>query len=119
MGPEETSLLGVLIDCFEKNEMLEGWFMRQLPLADPQTAARKYRAFRDELVRWKGPPMAEDEGEGWQRADWGDIRMKHAGRGIMIWVRQAGVSKWWHEDETWADDPLAKVWDWDPVSEGS
>ena len=78
MEPEDTSLLAALADCFEKNECLGGWFMRQLPLADAPAAARKYREFRAELVRWKGPPLAEDEGPDWQRADWGEIRMKRA-----------------------------------------
>lgn len=116
MGPEETSLLGMLADCFEKNELIEGWFRRELPLADPPAAGRKYREFREELVRWKGRPQAEDAGPGWQRADWGDIRMKQAGRGIMVWLRSAGVSQWWHESRIWAGDPLADAWEWDPVT---
>ena len=96
-----------------KNECFGGWFTRQLPLADAPAAARKYREFRAELVRWKGPPRAEDESPDWQRADWGDIRIKRAGRGVMIWVRSAGVADWWHRSETWAGDPLAEAWDWD------
>ena len=113
MRSEETSLLGVLMDCFEKNETWNGWFLRRLPLADAPTAARKYREFRDELVRWKGQPSIDEEAGGWRRADWGNIRMKQAGRGILIWVRSEGVSDWWHESDTWRDDPLAEAWDWE------
>jgi hypothetical protein len=113
MRPEDMSLLGVLMDCFEKNEIWDGWFLRRLPLADATTAARKYREFRDELVRWKGAPRAEETGETWRRSDWGDIRVKQAGRGIMIWARSDGVSDWWHESESWQGDPLAEAWHWE------
>ena len=117
MRPEETTLLAVLVDCFEKNEVIDGCFHRWLPLGDPQTADRKFREFRDELARWKGSPRAEDAGLGWQRADWGDIRIKQGGRGIMVWVARTGVRDWWHAEETWDGDPLADVWDWDSPSD--
>ncbi len=117
LEPEDTSLLTVLMDGFEKNESMGGRFWRQLPLKDAGLASRKYLEFRDELMRWKGPPKLEDSGVGFQRADWGDIRMKQAGRGVMIWVRAAGVSSWWHRRETWAGDPMAEAWEWDSAPE--
>ena len=112
------TLLGVLMDALEKNETFGGYFHRRLPLPDAESAGRKLREFHDELVRWKGTPRLDEAGARGRRADWGDIRMKQAGRGVMVWARSGGVSDWWHEAESWADDPLADARDWDgPLDE--
>jgi hypothetical protein len=31
----------------------------------------------------------------------------------MIWVRDGRFGDWWHERETWSDDPMAGVRAWE------
>jgi hypothetical protein len=49
------SLLDVLIDGFEKNEIFEGFHWRQLPMPDEASARRTFAAFVDEAKRLEGP----------------------------------------------------------------
>ena len=66
--PEDATLLDVLIDGFEKNELLEGFYWRQLPMPDERAAARKFDALTDEARRWKGPPTPERDSRLWRSA---------------------------------------------------
>jgi hypothetical protein len=100
-------------DGFEKNETLGGWFWRQLPLPDAATASRKYDELHAELLRWKGPAIEDQRSDLRRRAAWPDVRIQQAGRGIMIWVRDGRFGDWWHERETWSDDPMAGVRAWE------
>jgi len=54
--PEDATLLGLLIDGFEKNEMLGGFHMRTLPLRDEAAAARKFAELPRKDVVGRGNP---------------------------------------------------------------
>ena len=118
MRAEDTTLLQVLGGCFEKNEVWDRYWRRSLPLPQSEIAARKYQEFYAEILRWKGAPVAEARGEGWQRADWGSLRMKQAGRGVEIWIRFARLWEWQNADETWEGDPMDAAFYWDEEERG-
>ena len=110
---QDTSLLTVIADAFEKNELMKGWFWRQLPLPDAAWAERKYEEFLEEITRWKGPPLLAERTSSRRRAAWGDIRIQQVGRGVMVWLRDGRVRDWWHDAATWAGDPMSAAWDWE------
>ena len=53
---EDATLLDVLIDGFEKNEVMDGFHWRNLPMPDEDAAIQKFRALLDDARRWKGEP---------------------------------------------------------------
>lgn len=109
---DEASLLDILIDGFEKNEVMNGFHSRDLPLPDERTAARRFEALAGEARRWKGTPVRSSEDSGRRLVAWDDLEIRQAGRGIMVRVRPPGFYEWWHEAETWQDDPMGPVSDW-------
>ena len=111
-GPEHASLLDVLIDGFEKNEMMDGFHWRTLPLPDESTAIRKLDAFAHEARGWKGAPF-RDEREGPRRiVAWADLELRQVGRGIMVLARATSFHSWRNEKATWKDDPMGPLYDW-------
>jgi hypothetical protein len=62
--PDDATLLDILVDGFEKNEVLEGFHWRRLPLPDEEAAAAKFFSLIDEARRWKGPPTATERMSG-------------------------------------------------------
>ncbi len=110
--PEDASLLDILIDGFEKNEMLDGRHDRVLPMADEPTATRKFEALVAEARRWQGEPVRLD-GTGPRRvATWARLEIRQAERGIMVRVRAPRFDGWWHARATWAGDPLGPLYAW-------
>ncbi len=110
-APEQASLLDVLIDGFEKNEVLDGWHWRELPVPDAAVAAVRFAAFTEEATRWKGPPTRL-AAEGPRRiAAWPDLEIRQVGRGVLVRVRPPRFN-WWHDAETWDGDPMGPVHDW-------
>jgi len=109
--PAEATLLDVLIDGFEKNEVTGGFHFRELPLPDEESAIRKFEEFCAEATRWKGEPARRIEDGGRRTAAWPDLEVLQTGRGIMVRARQTGFHRWWHDPGVWAGDPLAGVWD--------
>ncbi|MEL6391664.1 MAG: hypothetical protein AAFR97_02865 [Bacteroidota bacterium] len=110
--PGEATLIDVLIDGFEKNEVSNGWHTRQLPLRDEETAREKFAQFVSEARSWKGPPEELiDEGRR-RRAHWHRFEIIQAGLGVMIRVKAPRFGEWWHKDETWNREPMNDVDEW-------
>jgi hypothetical protein len=108
---ETATLLDVLIDGFEKNEVIDGFHHRVLPLPDGAVATQRFAVFVAEATRWKGPPTRIDQQDTHQLAAWPELEIRQAGRGIMIRVRRSGFTEWWYDNRTWQDDPLDAVYD--------
>jgi hypothetical protein len=110
--PEDATLLDVLVDGFEKNETLDGFHWRRLPMPDESAAARKFHSLTDEARRWKGPPSRVDDQPGRKLNAWPDLEIRLAGRGWVLRARMAHFNDWWDDDRTWQGDPLAPAFDW-------
>lgn len=110
--PEDASLIDVLIDGFEKNEMLGGSHTRVLPLTDEVGAARKFGAFVGEATSWRGPPLRVEERQERRLAAWPDFEIRQAGRGLMVRVKAPCFGAWWQQHSTWASDPLGELYTW-------
>jgi hypothetical protein len=111
-GQAEATLLDVLIDGFEKNEVLHGWHWRELPMPDEALAARKFGALSDEARRWKGEPLRSKESDGRRLATWSDLEIRQIGRGIVVRAKAPCFSRWWHDRKTWDGDPMRPIVDW-------
>ncbi|RPI60919.1 MAG: hypothetical protein EHM50_06560 [Lysobacterales bacterium] len=109
---EDATLLDVLVDGFEKNEVLDGFHWRQLPLPDERAAARKFSSLTEEARRWKGPPARIDEQPGRRLSAWPDLEIRLAGRGLLLRARASQFNDWWHDERTWQGDPMAPAFDW-------
>lgn len=109
---EDATLLDVLIDGFEKNEVFGGCHWRSLPMADEEAAARKFAAWLDEARRWKGAPTRVEDRSGRRIAAWPDFELRQAGRGVMVRVRAPDFSSWWHSRDTWSGNPMGDVHAW-------
>jgi hypothetical protein len=108
----DATLLDVLVDGFEKNEVLGGWHWRTLPFQDEAAAVRTFGALRDEGIRWKGAPRRDLSGPARRLTAWPDLEIRQAGRGILVRARAPRFDSWWHRPETWDGDPLGPVYDW-------
>ncbi|MBA3396359.1 MAG: hypothetical protein H0T89_27260 [Deltaproteobacteria bacterium] len=115
---ERATLLDVLIDGFEKNEVMAGLHWRQLPMPDEAAAVTKFTAFTEEARRWKGQPERLDESGPRRIAAWPDLEIRQIGRGIMVCARAPSFN-WWHERTTWEGDPLGPIYDWLEEERGS
>jgi hypothetical protein len=104
--PDDATLLDVLIDGFEKNEVLNGFCWRELPMPDEGAAVRKFAAFTDEAIRWKGPPVRRDENSPRRIAAWPDFEIRQSGRAVMLRARPPGFHSWWHDPTIWTGDPV-------------
>lgn len=109
---EDATLLDVLIDGFEKNEIFDGFHWRQLPMPDEDAAIRKFGALVDEARRWKGAPARLEEAAARRVAAWPDLEIRQAGRGVMVRARAPWFDGWWHERKTWEGDPMGAIRDW-------
>ena len=113
---EDLTLLAVLSQCFEVDEMIDGYHLRTAPFGSETVAVARFAQWKSEIEHWLGPREGEDaggDGEDWQRAWWPDLRMKRTGRGIAFWVRSARVERWWHDTELWEDPGLDGLWQWE------
>jgi len=110
--PADATLLDVLIDGFEKNEVLRGFHGRWLPMPDEAAAVEKFTALTDEARRWKGAPLRSEEREGRRLSAWLDLEIRQAGRGVMVRARAPRFDYWWHDPPTWAEDPMSALFAW-------
>ena len=110
--PEDGTLIDVLVDGFEKNEVIEGFHWRELPLSDEAAAVRKFGELVEEARRWKGEPARHVEDRGRRVAAWPELEIRQVGRAILVRVRTAGFTGWWHANETWSGEPFGAVYDW-------
>jgi hypothetical protein len=76
---EDASLLDVLVDGFEKNEVIDGFHWRQLPMSDADAAVRKFISLTQEARRWKGEPGRLEEGPMRRIASWPELEIRQAG----------------------------------------
>lgn len=110
--PGDATLLDVLVDGFEQNELLDGYYWRQLPLPDEQAAAKKFASLSEEVRRWKGPPARTDARGAWRLHAWPDLELAVAGRGIVLRIRSPQFADWWHDERNWQNDPLSDAFAW-------
>jgi hypothetical protein len=108
---EASTLLDVLIDGFEKNEVMGGFHWRSLPMRNESAAMIKFNALAEEARRWKGQPDRLDESGPRRIAAWPDLEIRQIGRGIMVRAR-APSFEWWHDRATWDGDPLGPIYEW-------
>ena len=108
----EATLIDVLIDGFEKNEVLGGFHWRNLPMLDVRAAVGKFEALCEEAHRWKGAPIDEIEEPDRRLAAWRDLEILQAGRGVMVRVAAPSFDGWWNASETWSGDPMAAAYAW-------
>ena len=109
---EDATLLDILIDGFEKNEIMDGFHWRNLPMPDEAAAVRKFAALIDEARRWKGQPARYEDAGPRRIAGWPDLEIRQIDRGIMVRARAPWFDSWWHERTTWEGDPLGPIYDW-------
>jgi hypothetical protein len=109
---EDVTLIDVLIDGFEKNEILGGFHWRDLPMPDESSAARKFAALTAQAQRLQGPPTRLEERDGRRVAAWSDLEIRQAGRGVMVRARAPWFSNWWHDAETWKGNPMGPIFAW-------
>ena len=110
--PEEATLLDVLVDGFEKNEIVYGFHWRELPMADVAAAVRKFAALGEEARRWKGPPQRAEEQPERRIVAWPDLEIRQCGRGVMVRARAPWFEQWWHDRATWEGDPIGPIHEW-------
>lgn len=105
-------MLDLLVDGFEKNEIMDGFHWRDLPMPDEESAARKFAEFCDEAQRWKGAPRELRDELPRRLAAWPDLEIRQAGRGIMVRSRAPWFDSWWHKEATWEGDPMGAIYSW-------
>lgn len=110
--PSDASLLDILVDGFERNEILGGFHWRDLPMPSAALAAEKFESLVREARRWKGEPSRHETRADRRWAAWPDLEFRQAGRGIRVLVKAPRFDDWWHQAETWAGDPMSAVSDW-------
>ncbi len=109
---EDATLLDVLVDGFEKNEVHRGFHWRELPMPDDGAAMRKFASLSDEASRWKGAPLRIENTSGRQLALWSDLEIRRAGRAVLVRVKAPHFDRWWHETTTWEGNPMQTIFDW-------
>ena len=116
MAPAKTqmdaTLLDVLIDGFEKNEVIDGFHWRKLPMPDEDSAIAKFESLTDEARRWKGIPERSEEHDARRLMAWSGMEIRQAGRAVLIRVRAPMFGHWWHDVRTWRGEPTRALFDW-------
>ncbi len=108
---QNVGLLELLIDGFEKNEVLEGFHWRTLPMPDEASARAKFDSLVTEGERWKGAARRREAAER-RLAAWSGMEIRQSGRGILLRARATGFEKWWNDRAVWEGDPLAPIYAW-------
>lgn len=113
---EQVTLLDVLIDGFEKNEVVGGWHFRNLPMPDTASGASKFDTLVAEATAWKGPPVRTLEQQlelGARRlVAWEDLEIRVAAEMILVRVRAPNFDAWWHSNGVWDGPGYEEVWLW-------
>src|SRR5262245_31409227 len=60
---DDVTLIGLLLDGFEKNESIRGWHWRELPAPDEATAVTRFQAAPERESR-RAQPVRSDEPSG-------------------------------------------------------
>lgn len=111
-SPLQATLLDVLIDGFEKNEIMDGFHDRVLPLPTELDAQTKFVELANEATLWMGAPTSATDTGRRRLVVWSNLELRQAGRGILIRARAPWFSDWWHLDETWNGEPLGELYEW-------
>jgi hypothetical protein len=111
-SPREATLIDILVDGFEKNEVLGRFHDRSLPLSTVEEARTKFESLCDEATRWKGEPLRREHSGPRQLAVWSDLEIRQAGRGVLVLAAAPCFDHWWHDASTWADNPMGDVRRW-------
>ena len=111
-----TALQAVAL-CFEKSEMLDGWAYRWCPMPSEAVAAQKFDEWVAQFTGMLGQPALDRPG-GARRAEWPALRIKQAGRGIVLWVGAVEVYRWWEQPGIRDGGPLDEAFDWGPGDRG-
>ena len=109
---QEVTLLDLLIDGFEKNEVFKGFHRRVLPMPDEESARERFSALAAEAERWQGPPLRKRYESSPRFAVWADLQILQARRAVVVRVRAPRFSTWWNEAKTWEGGPLGALDDW-------
>lgn len=109
---EEASLLDILVDGFEKNEVLDGFHWRDLPLPSTALAVEKFDSLVAEAQRWKGEPSRLETRADRRQAAWTDLDIRQKGPGIRVLVKAPRFDDWWHDPLVWSEDPMGALRDW-------
>ena len=109
---DDVTLLDILIDGFEKNEIFGGFHWRSLPMPNEAAAIRKFAGLMEEARRWKGSPVRVRDEHDRRLAAWPDLEIRQVGRGIIVLARAPWFSNWWHDEQTWDGDPMDPIYDW-------
>lgn len=105
---KDVTLIDILVDGFEKNEILDGTHWRQLPMPDEASAIEKFGSLVDEATRWKGPPVLTEQGRR-RKAVWDGFDIRQTGCAIHVRVKAPWFNAWWHE-ATW--DSFGDLYAW-------
>lgn len=107
---KDVTLIDILVDGFEKNEILDGTHWRQLPMPDEASAIAKFAALVDEATRWKGTPMLTESGKR-RKAAWDGFDIRQTGLAILVRVKAPWFNTWWH-DAAWAHESFDDLHAW-------
>jgi hypothetical protein len=108
---QDATLLDVLIDGFEKNEVWSGFHVRVLPMPDEASAKARFLALAEEGTRWKGPALRREDAGPRRIVGWPDLEIRQFSGGIMLRVL-APRFDWWHDAATWVNDPIGPLYEW-------
>ena len=108
----DATLLDVLVDGFEKNEVMDGFHWRNLPMPDEAAAIRKFGGLVEEARRWKGEPARLADAGPRRIAAWPELEIRQVGRGVMVRARAPWFGTWWQARATWRDDPIGPIHEW-------
>src|SRR5437762_5864511 len=109
---DAVTLVDVLIDGFEKNEIIDGFHWRNLPMPDEESALRRFTSLFAEARQWKGDPAREVAEPTRRLVAWTDLEIRQSGRGILVRVVAPRFDRWWHDRETWDGDPMKPLFEW-------
>jgi hypothetical protein len=101
---DQLTLLDVLIDGFRKNEILDGYHMRDLTLPNEAKAIGVFGSF-EEATRWQGAPLRTFERARRRLAAWRNFDIRQLGRHLVVRVWSPWMRDWRYDVTTTdADD---------------
>jgi len=107
----DVTLIDILVDGFEKNEILDGTHWRQLPMPDEASAIEKFASLIDEATRWQGKPQTLTETVKRRKAVWTGLDIRQTGLAILVRVKTPWFNAWWHE-AAWDHDSFDDLYAW-------
>jgi hypothetical protein len=107
----DVTLIDILVDGFEKNEVPDGTHWRQLPMPDEASAIAKFASLVDEGARWQGKsPVLTETGKR-RKAAWDGLDIRQTGLAIHVRVKTPWFNAWWH-DAKWDHESFDDLYAW-------